>query len=129
MEQRSTILFVEDEQRQREALAEMFEETGYCVLPAETAEEALKNFQETIPDMIITDVKLPGMDGFTFYEEIRKHPAGSRIPFIFITGYNDMKAIDEAIKRGAAAYVTKPYDLEKLISLVKQHLSPQRVNV
>ena len=126
MQTNSTIMLVEDEIQQRNALAMLFEAEGYNVLSAESAEAGARYIEQTIPDMIVTDVKLPGIDGFTFFDQVREQPSCQHVPFIFITGYNDLQAIESVKKLGAKGYVTKPYDLEHLIDLVKQHLPPQR---
>lgn len=117
-----TILLVEDEDSQRQSLSLMFEAEGYIVISTPTAEHALESMDKTVPDLVITDVKLPGMDGFTFFDRIRTLPPLKDTPLIFITGFNDPKAIDEAKKLGSTGYVTKPYDLEDLLILVKKVL-------
>lgn len=117
-------MLVEDEAQQREALAMMFESEGYTVLTADSAEAGTRHIQDTVPDMIVTDVKLPGIDGFTFFDTVRERASFKHIPFIFITGYNDPAAIESVKKLGAAGYITKPYELEHLITLVKKHLPP-----
>jgi CheY-like chemotaxis protein len=120
-------MLVEDEVQQRDALAMLFEAEGYNVLIAESAEAGARHIQHTIPDMIVTDVKLPGIDGFTFFDQVREQPSCKHVPFIFITGYNDPQAIESVKKLGAKGYITKPYDLENLINMVKQYLPPQKL--
>ncbi len=115
-------MLVEDEHQQREALAMLFEAEGYKVFATESAEAGARYIQQTLPDMIVTDVKLPGIDGFTFFDQVRGHASTIQVPFIFITGYNDLQAIAEVRRLGALDYITKPYDLENLINLVKKHL-------
>jgi CheY-like chemotaxis protein len=127
MSAQSTILLVEDEHQQRDALTMLFESEGYAVLAAETAEKGLHFLQQTVPHLVVTDVKLPEMDGFTFFDQVRSKPALQRIPFIFITGYNDPAAIEEVKKLGAVGYITKPYELENLLQMVKNNLPPENV--
>ena len=119
-----SILLVEDELEQRAMLAGMLESEGYRVAGVASAEEALDRLKEAKPDMIVTDVKLPGMDGFTLYEKILQQPASRQIPFLFITGYTDQRAIEAVKTLGAVAYITKPYDLEDLLHQVKEVLPP-----
>lgn len=127
MHAQPTILLVEDEPQQREALAMLFEAEGYNVLAAETAEKGLEFLQQTVPHMVVTDVKLPEMDGFTFFDQVRSIPALKDVPFVFITGYNDPAAIEEIKKLGAVEYITKPYDLESLLLMVKNNLPPENI--
>ncbi len=122
MKDRPIILLIEDEHQQRESLVGMFESEGYDTVGVESAETALEQIARRLPDLIITDVKLTGMDGFTFFDAVREDPRWNAIPFIFITGYNDPAAIEHVKRLGALGYVTKPYDLENLISLVKRSL-------
>ncbi|MDI6766760.1 MAG: response regulator [Bacteroidota bacterium] len=100
----------------------LFEVEGYNVVGVPSAEEALNKIQEITPQMFITDIKLTGMDGFSFYNEVRKNPSLENIPFIFISAYNDDKAIQNVKNLGAVGYLTKPYNLEDLLKTVKQHI-------
>jgi two-component system, NtrC family, nitrogen regulation response regulator GlnG len=117
-----TLILVEDENQQRESLAMIFESEGYDIHSFPSAEEVCDKLQTIMPQLIISDVKLPGMDGFTFFDKVRGQSQYHHIPFIFITGYNDPEAIKSVKKLGAAAYVTKPYELEDLITRVQQIL-------
>jgi CheY-like chemotaxis protein len=117
------LLLVEDEPQQRESLQMVFELEGYAVRSAETAEEALAYLVENRPDILITDVKLPGMDGFSLYQEVRSRQETSQLPTIFITAYNDPKSIEHARQFGASAYITKPYNIEDLLKLIQEILS------
>ena len=117
-------MLVEDEQEQREALSMLLEMEGYDVLTAESAEKALEMLKDAHPDMIVTDVKLPGRDGFTLYDLVRENKGIDPIPFLFITGYSDATAIARVKKLGALGYITKPYNLESLMQTVREHLPP-----
>lgn len=123
---RQRILLVEDEDQQREALSMVFESMGYEISGYESAELALTALAADVsPDIIITDVKLGGMDGVSFFEQVHADGTYRKIPFIFITGYNDPAAINRLKNLGATAYVTKPYDLESLLVLVRNALGVQ----
>ncbi len=123
-----TILLVEDEQQQRELLAAILEGEGYKVLSAESAELAHERLRLSSPDLIVTDVKLPGADGFAFFDTVRQSEPTRRTPFIFITGYNEPEAIQRVKTLGAAAYITKPYDLGQLMDLIRDVVNPGQVN-
>jgi len=121
--QHTSILLVEDEPQQREVLAAVLEAEGYAVLKAESAEAALSHLRDSRPGIIVTDVKLPGTDGFTFFDTVRQSTtSSSTTPFIFITGYNEPQAIERVKQLGAAGYVTKPYDLSDLLELIRKTL-------
>jgi CheY-like chemotaxis protein len=120
-----TILLVEDEYQQREVLASVLEAEGYTVVSAESAEAATQHIENITPSLIVTDVKMPGMDGFSFFDRVRSIPRYAKSPFIFITGYNDLDAMERVKQLGAAGYVTKPYEIDNFLNLVKQVLSPE----
>jgi CheY-like chemotaxis protein len=113
------LLIVEDEPQQRETLAMLFEGEGYSVRATDSAETAMEILRNTNPHLVVTDVKLVGMDGITFFETVRGMEDGKDIPFIFITAYNDVAAIQRIKGMGSVDYITKPFNLEVLISLVR----------
>lgn len=114
------LLIVEDEPQQRESLAMLFEGEGYQVRATDSAETALQILHNNRPHLVVTDVKLTGMDGITFFESVRSGEHGKDIPFIFITAYNDAAAIARIKTMGSVEYITKPFNLEDLIKLVRE---------
>ncbi|HLF14782.1 MAG TPA: response regulator [Bacteroidota bacterium] len=114
------LLIVEDEPEQRETLAMLFEGDGYSVRATDSAETAMEIIRTTHPHLVITDVKLPGMDGITFFESVRGSKEGRSIPFIFMTAYNDLAAIEHVKQMGSVDYITKPFNLEALVTLVRE---------
>lgn len=113
------LLIVEDEPQQRETLAMLFEGEGYNVRATDSAETAMDILVTHRPDLVVTDVKLTGLDGISFFENVRGRETGRHIPFIFMTAYNDVAAIERVKKMGSVDYITKPFNLEDLIALVK----------
>ena len=122
-----TILLIEDEDQQREVLQLMFESQGYTVYAADSAEKALEYLKKTLPKVVVTDVKLGGVDGISMFELIRKETRLDSVPFIFITGYNDPTAIEKVKNLGAAEYLTKPYNLDDLLTMVQKHFPPTEI--
>ena len=121
-----TILLVEDEAQQREVLTMLFEVEGIRVVSVESAEEGFTQVDLLNPDIVVTDVKLTGIDGFSFFHKVRENPKYSSLPFVFITGYNEPKAIAAVENLAPVAYITKPYNLEDLLRAVKQFLPSQQ---
>jgi len=115
-----SVLFVDDEPDLLRLIRGLLEEEGFQVLTSESAEEALAQLKATRPDIILADIKLPAMDGFQLYEQVRKTPGLDTVPFVFVTAYNDQEAIASAKALGASDYVTKPFDFELLIQTVKR---------
>lgn len=124
MSAKKTILFLEDEEELLTALGNLLRDHGYLVVAAESAELALKQLEEGTPDLIIADIKLPGIDGFDFFKEVRQREGFASVPFVFLTAYNNLAAMSFAKKHGAAEYITKPFDFEYLIARIKQLLPP-----
>jgi len=118
------LLIVEDEPQQRETLAMLFEGEGYSVRATDSAETAMDILRNTPPHLVVTDVKLVGMDGITFFESVRGSESGKNIPFIFMTAYNDVAAIERVKKMGSVDYITKPFNLEELVTLVRVKSRP-----
>jgi chemotaxis family two-component system response regulator PixH len=114
-----TILIVEDTLSEMELMSHYLRESGYIIINAVSAKEALNKAIEEKPDIIITDVVMPGMSGFELCRSLKKHPATAQVPIIICTSKN--QEIDRlwGMKQGADAYVTKPFTREQLIRAVK----------
>ena len=122
----SNILVVDDENYMRRLLFDLLQgNEGYHVELASSAEEALENIRENVFDLIISDIMMPGMDGFELLKEIRAMNVDSAV--IFITGYGSVNAAVEAIKLGVIDYIEKPFDIEQFKSLVSKILYEQRL--
>ena len=117
------LLIVEDEPQQRETLDMLFTSEGYAVRSTDSAEKAMELLNVSRPDIVVTDVKLIGMDGISFFETVRKGDGEKHIPFIFMTAYNDLAVIERVKSFGSVEYITKPFNLEDLLSLVKERSS------
>jgi CheY-like chemotaxis protein len=124
MPQQKTILFIEDEKEYLATLSELLRERGYNVIETNNAEDGLVSIGKTQPDLILADIKLPGADGFDFFEQVKKNDLCRDVPFIFLTAYNNMEASQYAKKHGAADYITKPFDFEYLIARIVQLTPP-----
>lgn len=111
-----TILVVDDEPSQRELLGGFVESMGYCKEEAASAEEALEIVRRRLPDMVLLDVRLPGMNGIEALAEIRKLSAD--LPVLLITAHADLRQAVSAVKGGADDYLAKPVDLDELEAAV-----------
>lgn len=118
--QTRTILLIEDEEEQYSILVKAFAERGYAMVVATRAEEALRLIEQVLPELLIVDIKLEGMDGITFFEHCKSLGLIGRIPFIYLTAYNSLSMAMEAKKQGAAEYIVKPYDLDFLLDTVDE---------
>lgn len=120
---RPTILVVEDEPPILEIIAFLLEEENFQVLQARHGEAALSLLDENEPDLIISDVRMPGMDGFTLCEQVRSTPAFAQIPFIFLTAKGERADVRRGMGLGADDYLIKPFEPEELLSAVRVRLA------
>ena len=114
------ILVVDDESIIRDLLFEFLTGQGYKVLLASSGEEALKFLSDREIKLALVDLKLPGLDGLQLVEKI-KEVKGS-LPCILMTAYPDKESLARARKLGVSAYITKPFQLDQLLSLIQKAL-------
>ena len=108
------ILLVEDEQTIRQVLQFSLGKQ-HNVRTAANGEEAVDRVVERIPDLIVSDIMMPRMDGFALLHALRSHPETRVIPFIFLAAKADKMSRLKALRAGVDDYVTKPFDLEHLV--------------
>ena len=111
MSRDARVLVVDDDAEIREIVATVLEEDGYRVDTASNGAEALRVANESQPDAVILDARMPVMDGWAFLERWRARPAKHRAPVLVISSARDRRT---ALDRGARAYLSKPFDLETL---------------
>lgn len=118
------ILLVEDEESLMDAIQMNLEMEGYEVVPAVSGTEALGKLRSEAYDLAILDVMLPGMDGFTVCETVRKE--GNRTPVLFLTAKSASTDRIKGLKIGGDDYLTKPFNLEELLLRVERLLERTR---
>ncbi len=107
-----TILVVDDEAAQRDALAGFLKKKGHNPKTAETGEEAFQKIKNETIDLVLTDMRMPGMDGQELLKNIKQ--LNPDIDVIVMTAYGNVESATQAMKNGAADFITKPIDLEQL---------------
>src|SRR5215212_5709236 len=119
------VLLVEDEAPLREALAEQLSDRGYAVEQADCGETALAKLADFAFDVIITDLRLPGINGSEVIDAaLALYPD---IVAIVVTGYGTVKDAVEAIKRGASDFVSKPFQIDELLHVLDSALEQKRL--
>lgn len=108
------ILLVEDDPNLRCSLKEYLEQEGYLVLEASSGVEGLAVFDRDVPDLVVSDVLMPEMDGLEFCKNLRSTRTGQLIPFIFLSGQGELEDRIEGHKMGADDYLVKPFNLGEL---------------
>ena len=119
---KTRILVIEDERDIRLILRQMLELSDYTVIEAATAPAGFQTATQLVPDLIICDVGLPGMDGYALLLELRKHPVTESIPVIFLTARADREDIRLGMNLGAEDYLTKPFSSDELLHSVAARL-------
>src|SRR3982075_1308492 len=119
------LLLVEDESMLRQAIAEQLADRGYHVEQADSGEAALTHLSEFAFDVIVTDLRLPGIDGAAVVDAaVERYPD---IVAIVVTGYGTVKDAVEAIKRGATDFVSKPFQIDELLHVLGSSLEQRRL--
>lgn len=118
----STLLVVEDDPAMLIAFRDILERSGYSVSTASNGNDALVALQEEVPDLIMSDISMPGMDGIELYKAVRQRPSGAAIPFIFVTARGTREDIFAAKALGVDDYITKPVTSHELLSAVRARL-------
>ncbi len=112
------ILIVDDEVNMRRTLADILTDEGYQVDTAATGEEAIELCEKHHPEIILMDVRMPGIDGVETFRRIRRHQEGVRV--ILMSAYSVDALKEAALDEGAIAFLSKPLDLEKVVRLIDE---------
>jgi CheY-like chemotaxis protein len=111
------ILAVEDEPDYLEMLQDVMKEIGHSITIAANGAEALKVLDRERIDVIVSDVKMPVMDGVEFHAKVREKPDHRNTPFVFLTGISDLSRVQAACKADCDLLLKKPFPVDSLIRL------------
>ena len=123
VEKGTALLIVEDNHDLRNGLKDILSFEGYTVLGVSNGREALEQMMTVTPDLIISDIAMPEMDGYEFFEAVRTLPIGITIPFIFLTARGEREDIMKGKNMGAEDYLVKPVTRSELINAVQARLT------
>ena len=118
-----TILVVDDQEPNVQLVCGFLLDEGYEVVPASSGPQALERIASQLPDLILMDVLMPGMDGFALCERVRLLPECAAIPVIFLSAADESEFIVRALESGGVDYITKPFRKAELIARVRTHLA------
>ena len=114
------VLVVEDERAIGQLIADAIsDEPGFCAIHVAQAAAAIETTKHVTPDVIVVDVRLPGMSGFELYDRLRTDPRTSAVPVLFETA-TASENMPEFRRRGIATYVKKPFDINDIVAYVKR---------
>jgi CheY-like chemotaxis protein len=122
MRQRALILVVEDNPSNQLLASSVLERAGYEVELAESSVQALERVAARLPDLILMDVQLPGMDGLSFTKVLKSAPETAGIPIVALTAHAMSGDREEALKAGCVGYIAKPIDTRTFGDQVREFL-------
>jgi two-component system, cell cycle response regulator DivK len=117
------VLAVDDQEDNRRILRDLLTSAGYQVIEATTGEEAVAAAAAQVPDLILMDIQLPGIDGYEATRQIKANPRLRQIPLIVVTSYALSGDDAKAFSAGADAYVSKPFSPRALLAKVREFLA------
>ncbi|MCJ1886328.1 sigma-54 dependent transcriptional regulator [Pseudomonas sp. LA21] len=120
-----TILFVDDEAAIREAVQQWLQLSGFDVRLCSSADECLKSVARELPDVIISDVRMPGTDGLALLERLQQQDRD--LPVIMVTGHGDVPMAVQAMRQGAYDFIEKPFTPERLLDSLRRALEKRRL--
>ena len=115
-----TILTVDDSTTMRAMLMLALSEAGFKVVQAVDGVHGLEVLGSETPDVIITDINMPRLDGFGFIEGVRKHARHRAVPVLVLTTESDDTKKDRARRAGATGWIVKPFNAEKLVTAIRR---------
>lgn len=114
------IFIVEDSAFYRLLLKRLLENNGFQTIAFENPTEAIEQFQDALPKLIISDIEMPKMDGFEFYHAIQKLPLNQEIPFLYVSSKDDLKCKELAKTLSTREIIKKPICLELLLGTIHE---------
>lgn len=116
----ATVLVVEDDRTLQEALTDTLQMAGYRTLVASNGEEAMVHLGRVSPDLVVSDINMPGMDGHDLLSNIRQ--TWANLPVLLMTAYGSISSAVQAMRQGATDYLTKPFSPEHLVAVVNRYV-------
>jgi two-component system sensor histidine kinase/response regulator len=121
-----TILVVEDEEDIRENVSELLESANYRVFKTDNGTDAVNISLEVIPDLILCDIHIPGLNGYGVLKELSENDKTFNIPFVFLTARNELNEIRHGMSLGADDYITKPFKNHQILESVEKRIQKKK---
>jgi DNA-binding NarL/FixJ family response regulator len=116
------LLVVDDEPNLLRAVAATLRAEGYEVTTARSARDALTHVAKSVPDLVVSDIRMPGMDGYQLARALRDSPRTSLVPIVFLTAKGETEDRVEGFRTGVDAYLTKPFEPDELLAVIRSIL-------
>ncbi len=122
-----TILIVDDEEEIRSSIAEILFQKNYKVYQAKNGKEALAVIYKTKPDLVISDIRMPVMDGIKLLEILKTEEDLSRIPFIIVSAKTSGLSREQCLQKGADEFICKPFNAYDLYKAIENNLTTKKL--
>jgi diguanylate cyclase (GGDEF)-like protein/PAS domain S-box-containing protein len=122
------LLIVDDEETNRDMLSRRLQRQGFEVELAGDGPQALASIRSRVPDMVLLDIRMPGMSGMEVLQAIREIYRPTELPVIMVTAENQSGSVVEALQKGANDYITKPIDMPVALARIRTHLSQKTLS-
>jgi signal transduction histidine kinase len=122
------LLIVDDNPTNLKVLSDALRDQGWITLVATDGESAIEQIEYALPDLILLDVMMPGIDGFETCRQLKANPRTQRLPIIFMTALSDTLDKVKGLELGAVDYITKPFQYEEVLARIKLHLNLFHLN-
>ena len=122
-----TILVIEDEHSVRVNLVELLESEGYNVLSAKNGEEGYTTAITCEPDLILSDIRMPVLNGIELLKKLQLNISTAMIPFIFLTAKTEMQDMREGMANGADDYIAKPFQIDDVLNAISSRLKKETI--
>lgn len=119
------ILIIEDEHNIRQDIVKILSLNKFQTIDTDDGNEAIRIARESLPNLIISDIMMPIMDGITIFKKLQEHNETATIPFLFLSAKSSKEDIRMGMNLGADDYITKPFDIQDLVNAVKSRISKQ----
>jgi CheY-like chemotaxis protein len=116
------VLVVEDNEMNMQLVEYLLEEGGFDILKASSGEDALRLAGETVPDLILMDIHLPGMDGLSVVREMKSDQKTQNVPILALTAHAMRGDRDRFLEAGCDGYISKPIDVKTFVSSIEKYL-------
>jgi CheY-like chemotaxis protein len=120
------VLVIEDNEQNLYLMRFLLERHGFCVHAARSGREGLLVASRLVPDLILLDIQLPEMDGYSVAKELRRQETLARVPIVAVTSYAMQGDREKALQSGANDYIEKPIDPDTFVSRISRHLPKDR---
>jgi CheY-like chemotaxis protein len=116
------VLVIEDQELLRESILDILKTRGFNAIAAEDGHQGLRLAKDFVPDLILCDIRMPGIDGYEVLRLLRQDPVMASVPFLFLTAESIQNVASKGQLLGASGYLTKPFTTAELLEAIATHL-------